>query len=185
MDDLIKLVRTYRLTAGFSERLRLADRIFRIIEPDLKLFVFGAVAHPASQDALQEVLKAIAVNLHKFTGGTAKEFWGWCYRIARNKLNDQFRSQYRDLIVPVPPEELRKMVELSGRNDPISAAERLDLEHAMNLLTRSKPECYSFLWKHFVIGLEYGDLAEEYGMSYDSVRMKIGRCLNEAKALVS
>jgi hypothetical protein len=28
MDDLIKLVRTYRVTAGLAERQRLADSIF-------------------------------------------------------------------------------------------------------------------------------------------------------------
>ena len=55
MDDLIKLVRTYRLTAGLAERLRLADSIFRIIEPDLRLFVFSSVTHDAAQDALQEI----------------------------------------------------------------------------------------------------------------------------------
>ena len=67
----------------------------------------------------------------------------------------------------------------------MSAAVRHDLEYAMKLLTSSKPECYEFLWRHFIIGLDYGDIAEERKMSYDSVRMKIGRCLDEAKSLVS
>jgi len=185
MDDLIKLVRTYRLTSGLSQRLSLAERIFRIIEPDLRIFVFGAIAHPAAQDALQEVLKAIAVSLAKFQGETAKEFWGWCYRIARNKLNDQFRKEYADRMQPVPPEQLWQMIELSAHDAPISPAVRHDLEHAMNLLTRSKPECYDFLWKHFMFGLDYADIAEERGVSYDNVRMKIGRCLEEARSLVS
>jgi DNA-directed RNA polymerase specialized sigma24 family protein len=76
----------------------MAERIIRLIGPDLQLFVFGAIARPAAEDALQEVLKAIALNLHKFTGGTVKEFWGWRYRIARNKLNDQFRKEYSDRV---------------------------------------------------------------------------------------
>ena len=42
MDDLIKLVRTYRLAAGLAERIRLAEEIFRLIEPDLRFFVFSA-----------------------------------------------------------------------------------------------------------------------------------------------
>lgn len=185
MDELIKLVRTYRLTAGLSQRLTLAEQIFSIIEPDLRLFVFGAISHPDAEDALQEVLKAIAVSLKKFQGDTTKEFWGWCYRIARNKLNDEFRRQYADRIQPMSPEELRQTVELSAQDSPISPAVRHDLEYAMNLLTQSKPECYDFLWKHFVLGWDYGDIAEERSMSYDNVRMKIGRCLSEAKALVS
>ena len=181
MDELIKLVRTYRLTAGLSERLILAERI----EPDLRLFVFASIARPAAEDALQEVLKAIAVSLGKFQGSSAKEFWGWCYRIARNKLNDQFRKEYSDRMQPVSPEELWQMVELSGHNAPISPADRHDLEYAMKLLTSSKPECYDFLWKHYVFGLDYADIAEEKQMNYDNVRMKIGRCLEEAKLLVS
>ena len=185
MNDLMKLVRTYRLTAGLSQRLTLAEQIFRLIEPDLRLFVFGAIAHPAAQDALQEVLKAIAISLGKFQGGTIKEFWGWCYRIARNKLNDQFRKEYADRMHPTPPDQLWQMIEASAQDAPISPAVRHDLQYAMKLLTSSKPECYDFLWKHFVFGLDYADIAEEKSMSYDSVRMKIGRCLEEAKALVS
>jgi len=185
MDDLIKLVRTYRLTAGLAERLRLADSIFRLIEPDLRLFVFSSVTHDAAQDALQEILKGVATSLQKFQGDTVKEFWAWCYRIARNKINDQFRKQYADRLQPVPPEELWRMVELSGKDEPITAAVRHDLEYAMKLLTATKPECYDFLWKHFVFGFGYGDIAVERNMSYDNVRMKIGRCLEEAKSLVS
>ena len=75
MDDLIKLVRTYRLTDGLAERLRLAEEIFRRIEPDLRLFVFGAIRPPAADDVFQEVLKAVATSLKKFAGDTPAQFW--------------------------------------------------------------------------------------------------------------
>lgn len=185
MDDLIKLVRTCRLTAGLADRMRLAEQIFRLIEPDLRFFVFGSIAHPASEDALQEVLKAVAASLGKFEGGTAKEFWGWCYRIARNKLNDHYRRQAADRILPLPPEELWQLVDASAQDSPLSPQDKLDLEYAMNLLTASKPECYDYLWKHYVFGLDYAEIAEEQNLQYDNVRMKIGRCLDVAKALVS
>jgi hypothetical protein len=48
MEQVIKLVRTYRLTAGLAERLRLAEKIFRLIEPDLRFFVFSATRPPAA-----------------------------------------------------------------------------------------------------------------------------------------
>jgi RNA polymerase sigma factor (sigma-70 family) len=185
MEQLIKLVRTYRLTAGLAERLRLAEEIFRLIEPDLRLFVFGSVTHHAAEDALQEVLKAVACGMKKFEGGTAKEFWGWCYRIARNKLNDHYRSKATDRMQPTPPDDMQQMIEASAQDAPMSAAVRHDLDYAMNLLTASKPECYDYLWKHFVFGLDYGEIAEERNLNYDNVRMKIGRCLDEAKSLVS
>jgi RNA polymerase sigma factor (sigma-70 family) len=185
MDDLIKFVRTYRVTAGLAERLRLAEVIFRLIEPDLRLFVFSSVSHEAAQDALQEILKAVAVSMKKFEGDTVKEFWAWCYRIARNKLNDHYRSKATDRMQPTPPDEMWRLIEASAQDSPITAAVRHDLEYAMKLLTASKPECYDFLWKHFVFGLDYGEIAEERNMSYDNARMKIARCLDEAKSLVA
>ena len=185
MDDLIKLVRTYRLTAGLAERIRLAEEIFRLIEPDLRLFVFSSVSHDAAQDALQEILKAVALGVRKFQGETAKEFWAWCYRIARNKLNDQFRKQYADRMQSMPPEELWQMMEATEQNAPMSPAVRHDLDYAIKLLTAAKPDCSDLLWRHYVIGLDYAEIAEERNLSYDNARMKIGRCLDEAKSLVS
>jgi RNA polymerase sigma factor (sigma-70 family) len=185
MTDLIKLVKTYRLTAGLSERLRLAEELIRLIEPDLRLFVFSSVSHDAAQDALQEILKAIAIGVRKFQGDTAKEFWAWCYRIARNKINDHYRSKAADRTQSLPPEELWRMMELSAQDAPLTAQTRLDLEWAIKLLTAAKPECSDLLWRHYVIGLDYAELAEERNLSYDNVRMKIGRCLDEARSLIS
>ena len=185
MDELIKLVKTYRLTAGLAERLTLAEEIFRLIEPDLRFFVYGAIRPPAAEDVLQETVKAIVTGMEKFEGRHGQEFWAWCYRIARNKLNDHYRSQDIKRMQPMPPEELWQLVEASAQVAPLSAADRLDLAYAMKLLTASKPECYDYLWKHYVFGLAYGEIAEELKLNYDNVRMKIGRCLEEAQSLVS
>jgi RNA polymerase sigma factor (sigma-70 family) len=185
MEQVIKLVKTYRLASGLAERLRLAEAIFRLIEPDLRFFVFAAIQPPAAQDVLQEVLKSITTSMNKFEGGSNEEFWGWCYRIARNRLNDHFRKKATDRLQPMPPEELWQLVEESAQVSPLSPADKLDLEYAMNLLTRSKPECHDYLWKHYIFGLNYTEIAEERNLNYDNVRMKIGRCLDEAKSLVS
>ena len=104
MADLIKLVKTYRLTAGLTERIRLAEQIIRQIAPDLRVFVFSSISHEAAEDASQEILKAVATGMRKFAGGTEKEFWAWCYRIARNKLNDHYRRKAADRMQPMPPE---------------------------------------------------------------------------------
>lgn len=181
----MKLVRTYRVTAGLAERLRLAEEIFRIIEPDLRLFVFSSIRQPAADDVLQEVLKAVATALGKFAGDTPAKFWAWCYGIARNKLNDHFRRQAADRMQPMPTEELWQLVEASAQAAPLSAADKHDLEYAMKLLTASKPECRDYLWKRYVFGLDYAEIAEEQKLTYDNVRMKIGRCLDEARSLVA
>lgn len=185
MDDLIKSVRTYRLTAGLADRLRLAEEIFRRIEPDLRIFVFSHVSGDAAKDALQEVLKAIVTSLNQFRSNTEKEFWGWCYRIARNKLSDHYRGQYSDRVKVMPSDELWQLMETTVQVSPITPGVRDDLDHAIKLLTAAKPECADLLWGHYVIGFDYGEIAQERGLSYDNVRMKISRCLEEAKSLIS
>lgn len=184
VDEIIKLVRTYRFADAIDERIRLAEEIFRLIEPDLRLFVFSSVSHDVAEDALQETLAAVAKSLKKFEGNTPKEFWAWCYRIARNKLSDHYRQKAAERTLPMPPEEMLRLIEAS-QDSPLSPQTRLDLEYAMKLLTASKPECCDLLWRHFVIGLDYTEIAEENDLKYDNVRMKIGRCLEEAKSLVS
>lgn len=184
MDDLIKLVKTYRFTASLDQRLRLGDEICRLILPKLRAFVFGAVAPSVAPDVLQEVLNAVATSLRSFGGATNGEFWSWCYRIARYKIVDHLRRRASDRLQPMGPNELRQLVDLSP--SPVrTAGVKHDLEYAMKLLTSVKPECHALLWAHYVQDLDYADIAEERGTTYDAVRMKISRCLDEARALVS
>ena len=72
-----------------------------------------------------------------------------------------------------------------GSFSTASAIGKHDLEYVMKLLTSAKPECHDYLWKHFVFGMNYAEIAEEQNLKYDNVRMKIGRCLDEAKSLVA
>ena len=179
MDDLIKLVCSYRLASGLSEA------IFRLILPDMRVFVFSGLPPQVAEDALQEVLKAVATGMGRFEGSTAKEFWAWCYRIARNKLNDQYRRQSSERTVSMSPEELWQVVEASAQVTPLTPQHRLDLEYAMKLLTAAKPECSDLLWRHYIVGLDYAEIAEVINLNSDAVRMRVKRCLDEAKSLVS
>jgi DNA-directed RNA polymerase specialized sigma24 family protein len=142
-----------------AERLRLAEDIFRLIEPDLRFFIFSAVQPPAAEDVCQEVLKAVATSMKQFAGGSNAELWAWCYRIARNKLDDHFRKKATDRLQPMPYEELWELVESSSQVSSLSPADKHDLEYAIQLLTSSKPECYEYLWQHFVLGLDYVEIA--------------------------
>lgn len=185
MEELIKLVKTYRLNPALDQQLMLAEKIFRQIEPKLRVFVFSSVNPTPAPDVLQEVLKAIATNLRKFAGATEPEFWKWCYTIARNKISDHFRKNASDRLQTTSPDELRKLVDASISVSSLPPGARHDLEYAMKLLTASKPECHALLWSYYVTGLEYNDIADANGLTYDSARMKITRCLAEARALVA
>ena len=89
---------------------------------------------------MQEVLKAVAISLAKFSGDTLPQFFAWCYGIARHKINDQYRRQASDRMEPIPTKELKQLVEKSTHAAPHSAADKHDLDYAMQLLTASKPE---------------------------------------------
>jgi RNA polymerase sigma factor (sigma-70 family) len=185
MDDLIKLVRTYRVSAGLAERLRLAEAIFHLIASDLRAFVFSAVVPQAAEDVSQEVLISVTASLKTFEGSSNGEFWAWCYRIARRRIYDHIKKRDSDRLQPMPNEELLDLIDASAQAAPLTAADRHDLEYALKLLDGSKPECREYLWNYYVIGLDYGEIVEEQNLNYDNVRMKIGRCLEEAKSLVS
>ena len=185
MDDLIKLVKTYRLTRGLAQRLELAERIVMLIQRDLKNIVFRDIRLSDAEDVFQKVLAAIAANLGQFRGNSREEFWGWCKAIVRNKVINQIVKQKADRLQPMPDDELLQLMGTSVSPAGLSAADRHDLEYALKLLTGSKPECRDYLWNHYVLGQDYAEIAAEQQLSYDNVRMKIGRCLEVAQSLVS
>jgi len=74
-------------------------------------------------------------------------------------------------------------IELSAQDSPINPGVRRDLEYIMNLLLALKPECYDLIWKHYITGFDYAEIADEKNSKYDAIRVKIGRCLQEAKTL--
>ncbi|TAK95978.1 MAG: sigma-70 family RNA polymerase sigma factor [Verrucomicrobia bacterium] len=184
MDDLIKLVRTYRLTAGLADRERLADAIFAVIEPAMRLFVNGKIRPQYADDVLQEVLKAIVISLPKFTGDDVLK---WCRGVARHKIYDQYKINTKtgERFQALPPEEIWELVDLSAAAEPLTVADRLDLDYAMKMLAASKPECQEFLWRHIGLEEDYGTIGEDHDMSYDAVRMQTGRCLETVRELVA
>ena len=185
MEGALKLAKTYRVTTSLTERLRLADDLFAIIEPEMRFFMFTHTSPDAAPDVLQEALKGIATSLDRFAGNSEGEFWSWCYRIARNKLADQFRKQGTDRMQALPSEELWPLIEASAQTEPLSPADRDQLDYAMRLLAASKPECRDYLWRHFVIGLDYAEIAASEELSYDTARMRVNRCLDEVRSLVA
>lgn len=185
MDELITLVRTYRFTTGLAERLRIVEQVINLIGTELGYFVANGVPPDEAPDALQEILKAIATSLATFNGDTSKAFWAWCYGIARHKLSDYHRKPATSRMLPMAPEDLLALMDSASGDAPLTAQNRHDLAYAMKLLTATKPECSELLWQHYVLGFDYGEIAEERGLKYDAARMKINRCLEEAKSLVS
>lgn len=184
MDEIIKLVKTYRFTTAADQQSRLLNEIFRQVYPKMNAFVRGAIAPNNATDVVQETARAIANGMRRFQGGTGAEFWGWCYRIARNKVADQLRRQASDRLQPVSEEDFRNLVDDRGSLPPLSHGARVDLDYAMQLLAAVRPECRDLLWSHYLRGLDYGEIAAELAIAYDAARMKVTRCLELARSLV-
>jgi RNA polymerase sigma factor (sigma-70 family) len=182
MADLITLVRTYRLTAGIADRLRLSDEIFLQLEPLLRFMIYRKVLEQDEDDVLQEIMKAVAVSLDTFKKNSHDDFMRWCRGIARHKVHDYYHSRKKtDRMEPVPPEELWGYVDESGS---LSAQDKLDLETAIKIINAKKPRCYDFLWKYHIQAWDYDEIAEEKEMEYHTVVRTIERCLKLAQKLM-
>ena len=184
MDDLIQLVRNYQKAVELADRERLADAIFAELEPELRRYVNGKIRPQFADDVLQEVLKAVIISPPKFS---SDDFLKGCRGIARHKIHDQYEANAKtsERFQALPPEEIVELVSLSVAATPLATGERLDLDYAMKLLAESKPECVESLLRHYVDGLDYGEIAEEQNVNYDAARMKVGRCLEEVRKLIA
>lgn len=188
MDDLIQLVRTYRFEKSLDQKLRIAEQVLRLIEPKLRLFCASSIAdRTKAADTAQEVLIAIARDMGRFQGKATAEFWAWCYQIARHKIKDHFRRQgvQDDRFQPMDPGEIAQLLDGRTRRGAISAQDKMDLDYAVKVLRRAEPECLEFLWKHFVFGFGFVEMAQEFAITADAARMRVGRCLSAAQALIT
>ena len=163
-------------------RMGRASFILDFIEPDLRLFVMGKVNPNSADDVLQEPFKGILRQLEDFRGNTSREFWGFCYKIARNKVADHYDAENR--VQRFQTDEMAKLIRLSTRTETLTAEDRADLKYALDLLEKSKPVCRDLLWKRFVIGFTHKELGEEFGLKPDAVRIKADRCIKEIRKLL-
>lgn len=188
MDGMLKLVRSFRFETALDMRVTIAERVLDGVEAKIQLFCASSIADSfAARDVAQHALMAIAKDLARFRGDTLPEFWAWCFQISRNKIRDHFRerAQIEDRFRPLPPDEIERLIDQAGGSGALSPADKVDFDDAIRLLRQAEPECLEYLWKHFVFGLGYQDIADDHALSYDGARMRVNRCLDAAQALVS
>ena len=185
MLPLVQLIREYQKVDKLEHRLLLAEGIIKRVGPELQPFFASRWPPEQADELLQETLVAIAQGLMSVRAKADEEFWSWCYRIARNKHADQCRNKSAAKDDLCDPQEMEQTVAASAVQVPISPGERLDLDYAMNLLRAAKPPCVDYLWSYYVQCLKYKDIAEAYNLPYDTVRMKVKRCLELAQQLIA
>jgi DNA-directed RNA polymerase specialized sigma24 family protein len=149
----------------------------------IQAFVFSRLGEQEGEDVVEKVLEVVLRDVEKVTAKTQSGFESWCLGVARNKVMDAWRSQYRDRLVPMDPQELLKFAESAGETSGLSLGVRDDLHFIFGLLHEAKPPCVTWLYEHMIIGVDANVMAENYGIELDTMRRRIERCFALAKEL--
>ena len=156
----------------------MAERIVATIFSPLSLFISlrRGIDPNKVPDVLMVTLTAIFGAIPVFRGTTHSEAWSYCYRIA-------FHKAIANPVVTVPDEILWALVEASEKDRPMATGERLDLEAVMKLLRLVKPPCVDYLLMHYIVGLDYEQMADVLDMTTENVGATVRRCLKLAREL--
>jgi RNA polymerase sigma-70 factor (ECF subfamily) len=134
-------------------------RLFRRLGPVVHGVLLARVRPAEADDLMQEVFLAALEKIETLRDGAA--FGGWLCMIARNRAADFHRS--RRALVELP-EDL-------GRPD----ADRAEAERVLRAI-RALPEAYhETLVLRLVEGLSGPEIAEQVGMTPESVRVNLHR----------
>lgn len=183
MESIIGLVHEYRDASGTSEKTKIAHSIILAISGRLTLFLINRCPRETA-DMRQLIFVAIVRGLDGFRGESDEEFWAWCIKIARRVLSKHFQKVQSDPTILIDPDELIRLIDASGTKQAIAPDELAELNDALEVLKKSKPECLSLLWARYILGLGIGEIAAEMGVAFDAVRMKINRCLTATRSLL-
>ena len=154
-------------TAFLVEQCLAGDReafgeIYRMFAPLVHGILLSRLPRDEVSDAVQEVFLAAYKNLGSLREPNA--LGGWLARIARNHVVDHYRGSR-------PSEELPEHIE--GKKDP-----RLEAEEALAAI-QSLPVAYrETLILRLVEGMTGNEIAEQTGLSPDSVRVNLHRGMN-------
>jgi len=116
-------------------------------------------------DACQEALLAVVRGLPSFDRRSA--FPTWAYRVTTNACLDELRRRRRRPIASVDD-----MAAIEHRDLPEHAAERLDVQAALN---RLPPEFRAAVVLRDLTGMSYEDISATLGIPPGTVRSRIAR----------
>ena len=147
------------------------------VYPLIKAFTANRMADPVqAEDAAQAAILGIVAGLPKVKARTKAKFRSWCFRIARNKINDNYRSKHVSRTDSLDDDEVRRFVEAGFGGGELPAAIKVDLEFFLGKLREARFPCVELLYHHFLNGESYEDLGKEMGISAAAVRMQVNRC---------
>ena len=147
-----------------------------------------------ASNTVQEVLRSIAKNLpafhHDQDGDT---FRGWLRTITRNKTRDLFRKQKSTVGKAIGGTDAHRLI--SREQDPFATGERTDSEAnsqpsrlGAGLLEQVQMEFshrdWQIFWRVVVAGQSTKDVAEEFQITANAVRLVKMRVLRRLREIV-
>jgi len=141
------------------------EELFEMYQPRLKYYVRRLDSGGANiDDTLQDIWLAVFKKIHKLKD--ANVFAVWLYRIARNKVYDEFRSKDRFARLPEEDE-----FSVSGSVEPVFDIN--DTEKLHMALNKLKPYHREVLTLSFIEQMPYQSIADVVGCSIGTVRSRI------------
>jgi RNA polymerase sigma factor (sigma-70 family) len=186
MSELLAAVRRCQAALPPAGKCEACDEVIRMISPKLHLYLCSRLEPAWVEDVHQEVLIGIATGLRGFRGTTEPEFWGWCYRIAHNKVCDAVsrKQQTKERFVTVDEEQLRRAIEVTAAGQALPQEEAAEVDEALCVLARLGEPCAGLLRLRYLVGLSLEAVGMAYALSPDAARMKVNRCLDRARELL-
>jgi RNA polymerase sigma-70 factor (ECF subfamily) len=141
------------------------EELFEMYQPRLKYYVRRLDCESANiDDTLQDIWLAVFKKIHKLKD--AQVFAVWLYRIARNKVYDEFRNKDRFARLPEEDE-----IPVSGSDEPV--LDTNDTEKLHTALNKLKPYHREVLTLSFIEQMPYQSIADVVGCSIGTVRSRI------------
>lgn len=178
-DDLVA-----RAVTGDEQAL---DRLLRVLQPAVVRYCRGRLGGPGkhgntADDVAQEVLMALLSALPRYRADQ-RRFMAFVYGIARNKVNDVFRSYGRDRSRPVAElPDLPTPVEDGPEYRALNAAEVDDLVELMAVLPVEQRE---ILVLRVGLRLSSAETARTLGSTPGAVRVAQHRAVAKLKSVAA
>ena len=139
-------------------------------------------------NVMQDTLRSVAQHLSQFepgkNGGT---FRGWLRRICQNKVRDFFRNLQKSPDKPSGGDVGRLMLdglaqeEENTRSEPLASPRALDPQCVERVRASVSERDWSIFWRVVVDGHVTADVAKDFGVSPNTVRIVKTRLLRRLR----
>ena len=151
------------------------------------VFHWCSVSRIQSSDAadiMQEVFASAVKSIHRFESRPGHSVRGWLWTIARNKMNDHWRKQNRQDNAIGGTNAHWQMEQVPQTDDPPTGdveTSRL-LHRALNQIKDDfADQTWAAFWQSAIEGRDTNSIAQELGLSPNSVRQAKSRVLRRLR----